>query len=81
MDICREVLRNLPKYLEGRLDPVLAAGVWLHLGRCQSCNLVADSAMRTMVEYFLIDAPPQHVPERVDTASSSPRLAYARRIA
>lgn len=82
MAICRDVLKYLVGYLEQRLDPVLVAGVWVHLNRCEHCRLVVESARKTMADYYLAGASPAPASVRaVGAGASSPAAIKVRRIA
>jgi anti-sigma factor RsiW len=49
---CRETVRLICEYLEGRLSPGVAAVVSRHLGRCANCHLVLQAAQQTLDVYF-----------------------------
>lgn len=40
------------EFIEGRLTPVVAREVSMHLGRCENCSLVLDAAEHTLEVYF-----------------------------
>jgi predicted anti-sigma-YlaC factor YlaD len=50
--ICRQTIRVICEYLEGKLAPSDVAAVRGHLGRCQNCRLVHEAANQTLREYF-----------------------------
>jgi anti-sigma factor RsiW len=49
---CRETVRLICEYLEGRLSPSVAAIVSRHLDRCANCHLVLEAAQQTLDVYF-----------------------------
>jgi Putative zinc-finger len=49
---CRETVRLICEYLEGRLSPGVAAVVSRHLDRCADCHLVLEAAQQTLDVYF-----------------------------
>ena len=49
---CRETVRLICEYLEGRLAPSVAAVVTRHLDRCANCHLVLQAAQQTLDVYF-----------------------------
>ena len=49
---CRETVRLICEYLEGRLSPGVAAVVSRHLDRCANCHLVLQAAQKTLDVYF-----------------------------
>ncbi|PYU28524.1 MAG: hypothetical protein DMG31_19950 [Acidobacteria bacterium] len=49
---CRETVRLICEYLEGRLSPGVAAVVSRHIDRCPNCHLVLEAAQKTLDTYF-----------------------------
>ena len=49
---CRETIRLICEYLEGRLSPSVAASMQRHLAQCKDCHLVLEAAERTLEVYF-----------------------------
>ena len=49
---CRETIRLICEYLEGRLSPPVAASMQRHLAQCKNCHLVLEAAERTLEVYF-----------------------------
>jgi len=49
---CRETVRLICEYLEGRLSPGVATVVSRHLDRCSNCHLVLKAAEQTLDVYF-----------------------------
>jgi hypothetical protein len=49
---CRETVRLICEYLEGRLSPSVALIVKRHIGRCENCHLVLQAAEQTLEVYF-----------------------------
>jgi hypothetical protein len=49
---CRETVRLICEYLEGRLSPSVAIIVKRHIGRCENCSLVLQAAEQTLDAYF-----------------------------
>jgi len=49
---CRETVRLICEYLEGRLSPSVAAVVSRHLECCANCHLVLEAAQQTLDVYF-----------------------------
>ena len=49
---CRETVRLICEYLEGRLSPSVAAVVTGHIDRCSNCHLVLQAAQQTLDAYF-----------------------------
>lgn len=40
------------EFIEGRLSPVVAHEVSMHLSRCENCTLVLEAAEQTLEVYF-----------------------------
>ena len=49
---CRETVRLICEYLEGRLSPSVAAVVTGHIDGCSNCHLVLQAAQQTLDAYF-----------------------------
>lgn len=49
---CKETIRVICEYLEGRLSPSVALAVRRHLSECGDCCIVHDAAERTLAIYF-----------------------------
>jgi predicted anti-sigma-YlaC factor YlaD len=49
---CRETVRLICEYLEGRLSPSVAITVKRHIGNCENCHLVLQAAEQTLAVYF-----------------------------
>jgi anti-sigma factor RsiW len=49
---CRETVRLICEYLEGRLSPNVAAIVSRHIEHCANCHLVLEAAQQTLDVYF-----------------------------
>jgi anti-sigma factor RsiW len=49
---CRETVRLICEYLEGRLSPAVASAVSRHIDCCSNCNLVLQAAQQTLDAYF-----------------------------
>ena len=49
---CRETVRLICEYLEGRLSPSVAVVVTGHIDRCSNCHLVLEAAQQTLDAYF-----------------------------
>lgn len=49
---CKETIRLICEYLEGRLGPGVTREVTWHLERCKDCRLVLDAARSTLATYF-----------------------------
>ncbi len=49
---CRETVRLICEYLEGRLSPSVALIVKRHIGHCENCHLVLEAAQQTLEVYF-----------------------------
>ena len=52
---CKETIRLMCEFIEGRLTPAVAHEVSMHLSRCQNCRMVLEAAEHTLEIYF--DAP------------------------
>lgn len=49
---CRETVRLICEYLEGRLSPGVATAVSRHVDDCANCHLVLQAAQQTLDAYF-----------------------------
>jgi Putative zinc-finger len=49
---CRETVRLICEYLEGRLSPSVATAVSHHVDDCANCHLVLQAAQQTLDAYF-----------------------------
>jgi predicted anti-sigma-YlaC factor YlaD len=49
---CKEAIRVMCEYLEGRLSRSVALAVQRHLFECRDCRIVHDAAERTLAIYF-----------------------------
>jgi predicted anti-sigma-YlaC factor YlaD len=49
---CKEAIRVICEYLEGRLSPSVSLAVQRHLSECRDCRMVHDAAERTLAIYF-----------------------------
>ncbi len=70
--LCKEVIRKLSDYLDGELDPDLAAELTRHLGHCEDCGMVVDTTRKT-VEIFCKTEPaplPEDVQQRLNRVLS-----------
>jgi len=59
---CRETVRLICEYLEGRLSPLVERSMQRHLGQCRNCCLVLEAAEKTLEVYFdrEVHTQPQH---------------------
>lgn len=49
---CKETIRLICEYLEGKLAPSVASEVRRHLAYCGNCRTVLDAAERILEVYF-----------------------------
>ena len=49
---CRETVRLICEFLEGRLSPSVADVVSHHIDCCANCHLVLQAAQQTLDTYF-----------------------------
>jgi hypothetical protein len=49
---CKDSIRLVCEYLEGRLSAPVAIAVRNHLSQCRNCSLVMEAAKRTLEIYF-----------------------------
>lgn len=49
---CKEAIRLVCEYLEGRLSPSVAVAIRRHIAQCKNCSMVMDAAKRTLEVYF-----------------------------
>jgi anti-sigma factor RsiW len=68
--LCKKVYRQLADFLEGELDPALAADLARHLEHCDDCRIIVDTTRRTIEIYCHCEpAPlPADVRRRLDQA-------------
>jgi hypothetical protein len=55
---CRQVMRLLSDFLEGKLDSRISTHLCQHTKRCDTCRLALDSARHTLATYFTTGAEP-----------------------
>jgi hypothetical protein len=53
---CKETIRLICEYLEGKLSPPVALALHRHLEKCQNCLLIHDAARLTLHNYFEEDS-------------------------
>ena len=66
--LCKEVILKLSDYLDGELDPDLAADLTRHLEHCEDCGIIVDTTRKT-VEIFCKTEPgplPEDVQQRLN---------------
>jgi hypothetical protein len=49
---CKETIRLMCEFIEGRLAATVAHDVSMHISRCQNCTLVLEAAEQTLDTYF-----------------------------
>ena len=49
---CKDVIRLVCEYLEGRLSTPVASAVRGHFSSCKNCSVVMEAAKRTLEIYF-----------------------------
>jgi hypothetical protein len=49
---CKETIRMICEYLEGRLSMPVKLAMQRHITRCPHCRLVHDAAQHTLEAYF-----------------------------
>lgn len=49
---CKETIRMICEYLEGKLSGPVSAAMGRHLSQCQNCRLVHEAASKTLEIYF-----------------------------
>jgi hypothetical protein len=49
---CRETVRLICEYLEGRLSSSVATAVSRHIDNCANCHMVLQAAQQTLDAYF-----------------------------
>lgn len=57
---CRETIRLICEYLEGRLSPSVDASIQRHLSHCRDCHAVLQAAQKTLEVYFDREASEPH---------------------
>ena len=55
---CKETIRMICQYLEGKLTQPVATAVQHHIGKCRNCRLVHETAKQTLEAYFDKDLAP-----------------------
>lgn len=55
---CKETIRLICEYLDGRLSPGVAGELRMHLDDCKNCRMVLDAAQKTLATYFDSYRPP-----------------------
>ncbi len=55
---CKETIRLICEYLDGRLSPGVANELRMHLDNCKNCRMVLDAAQKTLATYFDSYPPP-----------------------
>jgi hypothetical protein len=48
---CKQIVRRLPAYIEGGLDPQQYRQLKAHMSNCKHCGIVSDSVRHTMAIY------------------------------
>ena len=61
---CKETIRLICEYLEGRLGPGVEQDIRRHLSLCKDCGLVLDAARSTLTTYFNADVDAEEIPAR-----------------
>jgi len=56
---CRETIRIICDYLDGKLATPVAVSVQHHIAKCRNCRLIHETAKRTLEAYFDRDFVPQ----------------------
>ena len=49
---CKDAIRLMCAYLEGRLSPPVAKSIRRHVAQCNDCQLVMNAAQKTLEAYF-----------------------------
>jgi len=49
---CKETIRLMCEFIEGRLAATVAHDVSMHISHCQNCTLVLEAAEQTLETYF-----------------------------
>ena len=49
---CREVIRLICEYLEGRLSSSVSSNMERHIHHCENCRIVLHAAEQTLETYF-----------------------------
>jgi anti-sigma factor RsiW len=49
---CRETIRLICEYLDGKLSPSVAFEVERHVTNCKDCRLVLEAARKTLINEF-----------------------------
>jgi len=66
-DDCRDLLRQLSDYVEGRANADLCARIEAHLAECPHCRIVVDTLDNTIKLYHTLPGsnPPAEASERL----------------
>lgn len=62
---CKDTIRLICEYLEGRLSPSVSQEMLSHIDHCKNCTVVLEAAERTLEVYFDREAEPPRQRERV----------------
>ncbi len=60
---CKETIRLICEFLDGRLVPSVARDIQQHLDNCKDCRIVLDAARRTLEINFDYE-PAQSLPQK-----------------
>ncbi len=55
---CKETIRLICEFLDGRLSPGVEKDIRQHLEHCKNCSLVLDAARKILVTYFDMGSTP-----------------------
>jgi len=59
---CKETIRLICEYLEGRLGPGVEQDIRRHLSLCKDCCLILDAARSTLTTYFNTEIEAEEIP-------------------
>ncbi|MGO9640930.1 MAG: zf-HC2 domain-containing protein [Candidatus Acidiferrales bacterium] len=62
---CKDTIRLICEYLEGKLAPPVAREVLNHIDRCKNCGVVLEAAQRILEAYFDREAEPPRPSQQV----------------
>ena len=62
---CKDTIRLICEYLEGRLSPPVAGEMLRHMDHCKNCAVVLEAAQRTLEVYFDREAEPPRQRQQV----------------
>ena len=62
---CKDTIRLICEYLEGRLAPAVAGEMLSHIDQCKNCTVVLEAAERTLEVYFDREAEPPRPRQQV----------------